>query len=453
VTFLFISFVIDFLCFRINKLQESGLLKHEKARNPLRAEKSPRADFHGWDYTPPAIDDTVKKLENPKKHWNYPESDWGLMAKFSSQKPIYETIYERERNEKQMKEEIEILRNANLRRIEEEIAKRNNAYEKEKEEMSLKNQAFQQLEDQLCFPQKYSHLSSPSNQMQQLKSNGKNGLLRSSFEESVLKELNENKGLNERKEEAAREKRRRRHSNRVVEMNSSNLFNKFGKSSKNQELLDKYLQQAELQQKGHEKDHPSSTSLTSSALSSLNNRTPGSGTYSSFAIAEKEEKDLLNATKRYTKKNLNLYEKNLLSSYKKLEEIPINNIKTLGDSHPELLSQYRTQRAAQFINKLGNAALELPTKHDDLKKIAFRPGGILPAPGKNHSTSSSSMSAQSPSHGNNTSGSNLASLASLPVELLTEQLKKTEDDIAYQKVKIGLNVKQPKRYETTATVR
>jgi hypothetical protein len=274
----------------------------------------------------------------------------------------------------------------------------------------------------------------------------------------VLKELTENEGLKERKAEAEREKKRR-HSNRVIEMNSSNLFNKFGKSSKNQELLDKYLQQAELQQKGHAKDHLSSSStssLSSSAFSSLHNNTAGgTGAYSSFAVAEKEEKDLLNATKLYTKKNLNLYEQNLLSSYKKLEEIPINNIKTLGDSHPELLSQYRTQRAAQFINNLGNAALELPLQQQksacNVKNTAFRPGGIRPAPGKKNPATSSSSSSITSCHGNTSSSANnnLASLASLPVEMLTEQLKKTEDDIAFQKVKIGLNVKQPKRYETS----
>ena len=65
---------------RINCARKNGTLKHKPSRNPLRAEATPRVDYKGFDYTPPPA--AVVEVDR----WVYPESDWGLMQKFDSQK-------------------------------------------------------------------------------------------------------------------------------------------------------------------------------------------------------------------------------------------------------------------------------------------------------------------------------------------------------------------------------
>ncbi|RYH05368.1 hypothetical protein EON65_44895 [archaeon] len=70
--------------FRLARLQQTGQMVYKPSRNPLNAERSPRGEFKGFSFDPPPA--------TPEKdRWNYPESDWGLMAKFSSQK-VSQTI-------------------------------------------------------------------------------------------------------------------------------------------------------------------------------------------------------------------------------------------------------------------------------------------------------------------------------------------------------------------------
>lgn len=72
---------------KINAARKYGLLQHKPSRNPLRAEATPRVDYKGFDYNPPPAPEV-------KERWVYPETDWGLMLKFASQKQIYQELEE-----------------------------------------------------------------------------------------------------------------------------------------------------------------------------------------------------------------------------------------------------------------------------------------------------------------------------------------------------------------------
>jgi hypothetical protein len=78
------------------------LIKRRFIRNPLAAERSPRNDGQKFDTAVPVA-------PPEQERWKYPETDWGLMAQFSSQKDVYEAIYERERNH--YKELQEVIQN------------------------------------------------------------------------------------------------------------------------------------------------------------------------------------------------------------------------------------------------------------------------------------------------------------------------------------------------------
>ena len=71
----------------INGMRKSGTLVFKPNRNPLRAEVTPRRDYKGFDYNPPPA------IPVPER-WKYPETDWGLMLKFDSQKSIYMELEE-----------------------------------------------------------------------------------------------------------------------------------------------------------------------------------------------------------------------------------------------------------------------------------------------------------------------------------------------------------------------
>jgi hypothetical protein len=355
------------------------MLNQQRARNPLAAERSPRNGHYGFDPNPPP----PQYPEKPR--WNYPENDWGLMAKFGSQKQIYEQIYEREKSQKQVEQEISRLRAKNLEIIENELQKRQDQLQREKDEQLAKDREFHKFQEMVANPQKYSHMNASTHQRHHHHHYEDN-------DEILLKDLH-----------ARRESTPGiRFSPEKLNMKESSLFNKYGKSSKNQELLEK----------------------------ALNNTVPPSSSTSS-----------LHQTKRQTKKNLDLYEKNLLNTYKTLSTVPVANIRSLQEDYPEVLKQYRTERAAEFISKQGNSALKPPPERNDLGTVAFRPGGILPAPKK------AGDSTLKKTHSKSQSLSDI----SLPLDILTEQLKKTEDEIAYQRVKIGLNKKPTKTFEKSST--
>ena len=84
---------------QIELAKQSGTMKYAAYRNPLRGEKTPRKDWLiNYDYSIPPLPDHMKKEEK----WVYPDSDWGIMGKFASQKPVYQSIYDREQNMKNM---------------------------------------------------------------------------------------------------------------------------------------------------------------------------------------------------------------------------------------------------------------------------------------------------------------------------------------------------------------
>jgi hypothetical protein len=77
---------------KINRQREAGELNHRPERNPLRAQATPRQDWKiGFEFAPPPAKPVPER-------WVIPESDWGLMSKFSSQKGIYDAIYRKQAN-------------------------------------------------------------------------------------------------------------------------------------------------------------------------------------------------------------------------------------------------------------------------------------------------------------------------------------------------------------------
>lgn len=99
---------------RITRQHETGTMKFKLERNPIRAEATPRQEWKiGYDSSIPC------KEREPDK-WNYPESDWGLMSKFRSQKTIYDEIYEKQANYKKEVESFKELKANNERKILEE---------------------------------------------------------------------------------------------------------------------------------------------------------------------------------------------------------------------------------------------------------------------------------------------------------------------------------------------
>lgn len=107
---------------RIEKQREYGLLNQRPSRNPIMAEKTPRINYRGFEFKPP------EPKPEPER-WHYPESDWGLMAKFSTQKPIYDKIFQKERDHAKMVEEFTEIRKKNEQAIQEELQKQRQKFE------------------------------------------------------------------------------------------------------------------------------------------------------------------------------------------------------------------------------------------------------------------------------------------------------------------------------------
>ena len=85
---------------RADFLRNNGLIKQEVGRNPILAQKTPRKDK--------TFDNTVPEAPKLTERWHYPETDWGLMAKFRSQKHIYDKLQSQENEYKEkLQESIE----------------------------------------------------------------------------------------------------------------------------------------------------------------------------------------------------------------------------------------------------------------------------------------------------------------------------------------------------------
>jgi len=103
----------------LERMRSEGTLKQRKSRNPLNYEATPRNyELEHFDFSVPPAD---PKLQIEK--WDYPKSDWGLMAKFRSQKHIYDDIYMREQEYHKRMSELRELRDKNQKKINSAILK------------------------------------------------------------------------------------------------------------------------------------------------------------------------------------------------------------------------------------------------------------------------------------------------------------------------------------------
>ncbi len=82
------------------------MLHFPEKRNPLLAEKSPRDNSYGFDFSVPE-----KKPE--KEKWIYPESDWGLMSKLNTQKHFYDELEAKKKNYATIVKEFKEIRERN----------------------------------------------------------------------------------------------------------------------------------------------------------------------------------------------------------------------------------------------------------------------------------------------------------------------------------------------------
>lgn len=97
------------------------MVENTRDRNPLNAEKSPRRN-DAFEYRPPPG-------KAPEEKWNYPESDWGLMAKFRSQKQIYDDIFHKEKEYQKRVDSVASIRAENQRIIQEEFDRQKQLYD------------------------------------------------------------------------------------------------------------------------------------------------------------------------------------------------------------------------------------------------------------------------------------------------------------------------------------
>lgn len=156
----------------------------------------------------------------------------------------------------------------------------------------------------------------------------------------------------------------------------------------------------------------------------------------------------------------------------------ISIFKDVSAKHPEMLAEWRAQRAADFVSSHKNAVD--PPMRRELSTKSFRPGGILPATtaagaaaaaGRAKKTSmfgdTGSSTAENDvgsNNNSNTSGdysntnnntishskpnlTSSASLLSMNMQNLTKELKNTEEQLARQELKIKLNTRATKHFE------
>ena len=100
------------------------MVEDKRDRNPLNAEKSPRNN-EKFEYQPPPA-------QHVDDRWKYPDSDWGLMAKFRSQKQIYDAIYAKDAEYQTQVSKLNKIREDNQRRIQAEFDRQKSQYDHEK---------------------------------------------------------------------------------------------------------------------------------------------------------------------------------------------------------------------------------------------------------------------------------------------------------------------------------
>lgn len=130
----FYSLVICFDCrHRLELKRRHGLLDQTRGRNPLNAEKTPRDNEH-FEYQPPPA-------AKQEERWHYPDTDWGLMAKFRSQKQVYDDIYAKEKEYHSQVDRVQQIREQNQRMIQEEFERQKAVYDMVKKQKEESDQA------------------------------------------------------------------------------------------------------------------------------------------------------------------------------------------------------------------------------------------------------------------------------------------------------------------------
>lgn len=368
------------------------MIERRPERNPLNAEKSPRTDFTGFVFKPP--ESTI--VEKPK--WNYSDSDWGLMAQFRSQKDIYEQIYDRERRQKERECEVEQIKKENTYKIEEEIKRRRDKYDASRKAVEEEEQKFRKLDAILESPDqdtaKHHHFSQHHQHHQENK--------RTIIDPELLRLDNDDEGSRKTNSKFTKSNN---HNRTLSSSSSSSLIPMTAKPSKIGNVHDlEILNQT----------------LASSSSSLKSNK----------------------KTQSMMKQSLKQYEKSLITSHPKLTTFGASSLKELQTLAPEVMQEYRLERAKQFINNQGENALYPPQSSSMLlgggasSTTAFRPAGIAivtkpPQQHEQHTTTKTNR------NNNN---------ANIPVAYLQAELNKTEEAYSRQKLLISLQNSRTKSY-------
>ena len=143
---------------------------------------------------------------------------------------------------------------------------------------------------------------------------------------------------------------------------------------------------------------------------------------------------------------------------KDISQLKVSTIRELNSSHPEVLAKWRAQRAAEFISTHKGAVDPPEPRRGPLHDTSFRPGGLssIPGPEKPGSRGGGAGRAGvrrqqggsgSNSGGGSGGGGGFAALATADMSTLKAELKKTEDEIANQNLKLKLNTKPARSFQ------
>jgi hypothetical protein len=272
------------------------------------------------------------------------------MAKFTSQKAIYDGIYERERKQKEVEEHTRKLREANQLKIDHALQHQRNLFNSHKLSQEAIDKQYKQFEDVLENPLKYAtqqHYSHPEN-----------------------------------------------HSNML------------------------------------EVHHEIVQSLQKEPSSSGNGKKPLKSTFA----ADPSFVSSIKALEQSTKASLHLTEQELLSK----AHLTDFKVSSLQQSHPSLLKHVRNERALQYVRKIEANGLNqppIPRQGPETIKAAFFPGGV--AKPRQAKALWDKKPSQEQARRKKTPPANGTTI-DIPIETLKATLQETEEQIARQRLKIGL---------------
>lgn len=348
---------------KVERLREYGMLKHQPSRNPLRAEKTPRKNFYGFDYTPPVAKPAEEK-------WHYPDSDWGLMAKFSSQKQIYDDIIQTEKNYAIKLEECMRIKKKNEEMLARELDKQHHARELAEEKATQEMMA----------------------SLGKVRPPTPKGPAKTSM-----------------------------HSAREGGGYSSREGYGTGRSGG--------YESGRTTGRGDDLDHGDGD-RTGRGTGRSTGRSTGTsrGIERESATGRSPPKKQLQSLKSSNPADL--------TSHK------ITTMKELNSTHPEVLAQWRAQRAADFI--AANSTTMDPTSIVPPRPVsgsAFKPAGLFDHTKNGLIVEKNEKKRAEQARARAKAAKEASAIASLDVASLSKELAKTEEQIAAQKLHIGLNTK------------